>query len=59
MNLNGRYYKRGKYDGSHDDGLVWSTWHGMWYSLKYSAMKIRAPFFIDSESGDGENSQAS
>uniref|UniRef100_A0A8C5T0U3 Fibrinogen C-terminal domain-containing protein n=1 Tax=Malurus cyaneus samueli TaxID=2593467 RepID=A0A8C5T0U3_9PASS len=56
-NLNGRYYRRGKYSGSHDDGMVWSTWHGMWYSLKYSAMKIRAPFFVDSESGDGENSQ--
>ncbi|KAI1241900.1 hypothetical protein IHE44_0005404 [Lamprotornis superbus] len=52
VNLNGRYYKRGRYKGPHDDGLVWSTWHGMWYSLKYSAMKIRASFFIDRESGD-------
>ncbi|XP_050189294.1 fibrinogen-like protein 1 isoform X1 [Myiozetetes cayanensis] len=59
VNLNGRYYRGGRYKGSHDDGMVWSTWHGMWYSLKYSAMKIRAPFFVDSESGDGENSQGS
>lgn len=59
VNLNGRYYRTGRYNGSHDDGLVWSTWRGVWYSLKYSAMKIRAPFFVDSESGDGENSQGS
>ncbi|XP_009941123.1 fibrinogen-like protein 1 [Opisthocomus hoazin] len=59
VNLNGQYYRTGRYNGSHDNGMVWSTWHGMWYSLKYSAMKIRTPFFIDSESGDGENSQGS
>lgn len=59
VNLNGRYYRTGRYNGTHDNGMVWSTWHGMWYSLKYSAMKIRAPFFVDSESGDGENSQGS
>ncbi|XP_068786044.1 fibrinogen-like protein 1 isoform X2 [Struthio camelus] len=59
VNLNGRYYKTGSYNGSHDNGIVWSTWHGVWYSLKYTAMKIRAPFFIDRESGDGENSQDS
>ncbi|OXB77194.1 UNVERIFIED_CONTAM: hypothetical protein H355_012561, partial [Colinus virginianus] len=52
VNLNGRYYKTGRYQGPHDNGVVWSTWHGMWYSLKYSAMKIRSPFFVDSESGD-------
>lgn len=59
VNLNGWYYRTGRYNGSHDNGIVWSTWHGMWYSLKYSAMKIRPPFFVDRESGDGENSQGS
>ncbi|XP_062981342.1 fibrinogen-like protein 1 [Elgaria multicarinata webbii] len=55
-NLNGIYYKNGKYTGSLDNGVVWSTWQGPWYSLKYTAMKIRPPSFLDGESGDGETS---
>ncbi|XP_042313623.1 fibrinogen beta chain-like [Sceloporus undulatus] len=53
-NLNGLYYKKGKYTASSDNGVVWSTWRGLWYSLKYTAMKIRLPSFVDRESGDGE-----
>ncbi|XP_061478384.1 fibrinogen-like protein 1 [Rhineura floridana] len=53
-NLNGQYHRKGKYTGSSDNGVVWSTWRGLWYSLKYTAMKIRLPTFVDRESGDGE-----
>lgn len=34
--------------------MVWSTWRGLWYSLKYTAMKIRFQSFLDGESGNGE-----
>ncbi|XP_053141036.1 fibrinogen-like protein 1 [Hemicordylus capensis] len=54
-NLNGQYYKKGKYTGSFDNGVVWSTWRGLWYSLKYTAMKIRLQSFADVTSGDGEH----
>uniref|UniRef100_A0A8C6XID3 Fibrinogen C-terminal domain-containing protein n=1 Tax=Naja naja TaxID=35670 RepID=A0A8C6XID3_NAJNA len=53
-NLNGRYYKKGTYSGPFDNGVVWSTWRGLWYSLKYTAMKIRFQSFLDGESGNGE-----
>ncbi|KAH0621920.1 hypothetical protein JD844_023668, partial [Phrynosoma platyrhinos] len=53
-NLNGLYYKKGQYTASSDNGVVWLTWRGLWYSLKYTAMKIRLPSFVDRESGDGE-----
>ncbi|XP_075052613.1 fibrinogen-like protein 1 [Mixophyes fleayi] len=43
-NLNGLYYK-GPYTSKTDDGIVWYTWHGWWYSLKYVAMKIRSANF--------------
>ncbi|CAH2300293.1 Hypothetical predicted protein [Pelobates cultripes] len=43
-NLNGLYYK-GPYTSQTDDGIVWYTWHGWWYSLKYVAMKIRPANF--------------
>ncbi|PIO25756.1 hypothetical protein AB205_0182590 [Aquarana catesbeiana] len=43
-NLNGVYYK-GPYTSKTDDGIVWYTWHGWWYSLKYVAMKIRSANF--------------
>ncbi|XP_077333508.1 fibrinogen-like protein 1 [Lithobates pipiens] len=43
-NLNGVYYK-GPYTAKTDDGIVWYTWHGWWYSLKYVAMKIRSANF--------------
>uniref|UniRef100_A0A8C0JDJ9 Fibrinogen C-terminal domain-containing protein n=1 Tax=Chelonoidis abingdonii TaxID=106734 RepID=A0A8C0JDJ9_CHEAB len=55
-NLNGQYYKTGNYTGRHDNGVVWSTWHGLWYSLKYTAMKIRLPSFVDVGSGNGKSS---
>ncbi|XP_013908268.1 PREDICTED: fibrinogen-like protein 1 [Thamnophis sirtalis] len=53
-NLNGRYYKKGTYSSPFDNGVVWSTWRGLWYSLKYTAMKIRFQSFLDGESGNGE-----
>ncbi|XP_069600493.1 fibrinogen-like protein 1 isoform X7 [Ranitomeya imitator] len=43
-NLNGLYYK-GPYTSNTDDGVIWYTWHGWWYSLKYVAMKIRSVNF--------------
>ncbi|KAM4052444.1 fibrinogen-like protein 1 isoform 2-T2 [Anomaloglossus baeobatrachus] len=43
-NLNGLYYK-GPYTSNTDDGIIWYTWHGWWYSLKYVAMKIRSVNF--------------
>ncbi|XP_043927596.1 fibrinogen-like protein 1 [Protopterus annectens] len=55
-NLNGKYYVGGNYTGKHDNGVIWSTWHGYWYSLKYTAMKIRPLSFMDMiGSGDGAN----
>ncbi|KAM4701759.1 fibrinogen-like protein 1 [Discoglossus pictus] len=52
-NLNGVYYRNGNYSGEDDNGIVWSTWHGLWYSLKFTAMKIRRPTFLDVASGNG------
>ncbi|XP_037687151.1 fibrinogen-like protein 1 [Choloepus didactylus] len=39
-NLNGLYY-RGPYTAETDNGVVWYTWRGWWYSLKSVTMKIR------------------
>ncbi|KAM9470366.1 fibrinogen-like protein 1 [Clarias gariepinus] len=39
-NLNGLYYN-GPYSAVTDNGIVWYTWHGWWYSLKTVEMKIR------------------
>ena len=42
-NLNGIYYN-GTYTGilnGYPDGMIWSTWRGMFYSLKFSEMKLR------------------
>ncbi|XP_023577802.1 fibrinogen-like protein 1 [Octodon degus] len=44
-NLNGVYY-RGPYTAETDNGVVWYTWHGWWYSLKSVVMKIRPDDFI-------------
>ncbi|XP_027709427.1 fibrinogen-like protein 1 [Vombatus ursinus] len=44
-NLNGLYY-RGAYTGETDNGIVWYTWHGWWYSLKSVVMKIRPSDFV-------------
>ncbi|XP_075055153.1 fibrinogen-like protein 1 [Mixophyes fleayi] len=54
-NLNGLYYKNGNYTGNLDNGIIWSTWHGLWYSLKFTTMKIRHPSFLNAGSGDGVN----
>ncbi|KAK1804093.1 hypothetical protein P4O66_020136 [Electrophorus voltai] len=43
-NLNGLYYK-GPYSAVTDDGIVWYTWHGWWYSLKSVEMKFRPSDF--------------
>lgn len=40
-NLNGHYYK-GPYQAMTDDGVVWYTWHGWWYSIKSVVMMVRA-----------------
>uniref|UniRef100_A0A2K5CRH1 Fibrinogen-like protein 1 n=1 Tax=Aotus nancymaae TaxID=37293 RepID=A0A2K5CRH1_AOTNA len=44
-NLNGFYYS-GPYTAKTDNGIVWYTWHGWWYSLKSVVMKIRPNDFI-------------
>lgn len=43
--LNGRYYPSGYYNSVTDDGVVWYTWRGWWYSLKTSIMKLRPTAF--------------
>lgn len=43
--LNGLYYPRGHYSAWSDNGIVWFTWRGWWYSLKTSVMKIRLTDF--------------
>ena len=40
-NLNGHYYK-GPYQAMAEDGVVWYTWHGWWYSMKSVVMMVRA-----------------
>lgn len=47
-NLNGVYYK-GPYSAVTDNGVVWYTWHGWWYSLKSVVMKIRPAYFEPNE----------
>ncbi|KAK2849528.1 hypothetical protein Q5P01_009362 [Channa striata] len=39
--LNGLYYPNGYYSAPTDNGIVWYTWRGWWYSLKTSIMKLR------------------
>ncbi|XP_041800263.1 fibrinogen-like protein 1 [Chelmon rostratus] len=43
--LNGMYYPNGHYNALTDDGIVWYTWRGWWYSLKTSIMKLRPTDF--------------
>ncbi|CAL8334111.1 unnamed protein product [Lota lota] len=40
-NLNGHYYM-GPYEALAEDGVVWYTWHGWWYSIKSVVMMVRA-----------------
>ncbi|XP_008315530.1 fibrinogen-like protein 1 [Cynoglossus semilaevis] len=40
-NLNGHYYN-GPYQAMTSDGVVWYTWHGLWYSIKSVVMMVRA-----------------
>ncbi|KAG5263421.1 hypothetical protein AALO_G00264660 [Alosa alosa] len=47
-NLNGVYYQ-GPYSSVTDNGIVWYTWHGWWYSLKSVVMKIRPSYFEPNE----------
>ncbi|XP_038611155.1 fibrinogen-like protein 1 [Tachyglossus aculeatus] len=44
-NLNGIYY-HGPYTALTDNGVVWHSWHGWWYSLKSVRMKIRPGDFV-------------
>ncbi|KAM9846401.1 fibrinogen like 1B [Aulostomus maculatus] len=54
-NLNGKFYRRGRYKGQYDNGVVWGTWKGLWYSLRHTTMKFRPLFFLDTVgSGAGE-----
>ncbi|KPP76920.1 hypothetical protein Z043_103698, partial [Scleropages formosus] len=43
-NLNGLYYQ-GPYTAVTDNGIIWYTWHGWWYSLKSVHMKVRPAYF--------------
>ncbi|KAM3869229.1 fibrinogen like 1B [Diretmus argenteus] len=55
-NLNGKYYRGGEYKGQYDNGVVWGTWRGLWYSLRHTTIKVRPLVFLDSVgSGAGEN----
>ncbi|XP_026226072.1 fibrinogen-like protein 1 [Anabas testudineus] len=55
-NLNGKFYRNGKYKGQYDNGVVWGTWKGLWYSLRHTTMKVRPQFFLDDigSGGGGE-----
>ncbi|TDH04962.1 hypothetical protein EPR50_G00137990 [Perca flavescens] len=46
-NLNGKFYRTGKYKGQYDNGVVWGTWKGLWYSLRHTTMKVRPLVFLD------------
>ncbi|XP_017273444.1 fibrinogen like 1B [Kryptolebias marmoratus] len=54
-NLNGKFYRRGKYKAEYDNGVVWGTWKGLWYSLRHTTMKVRPLVFLDAAgSGAGD-----
>ncbi|MED6235738.1 hypothetical protein ATANTOWER_032495 [Ataeniobius toweri] len=54
-NLNGKFYHRGKYKAEYDNGVVWGTWKGLWYSLRHTTMKVRPLFYLDiAGSGAGD-----
>ncbi|XP_012674318.2 fibrinogen-like protein 1 isoform X2 [Clupea harengus] len=49
-NLNGHHYN-GPYQAVTDDGLVWYTWHGYWYTIKSVVMMIRPEGLEEPEAG--------
>ncbi|XP_008425406.1 fibrinogen like 1B [Poecilia reticulata] len=54
-NLNGKFYRRGEYKAEYDNGVVWGTWKGLWYSLRHTTMKVRPLVFLDiAGSGAGD-----
>ncbi|XP_060942043.1 fibrinogen like 1B [Limanda limanda] len=54
-NLNGKFYRSGKYKNQHDNGVVWGSWKGLWYSLRHTTMKVRPLVFLDVDgSGAGD-----
>ncbi|XP_063074760.1 fibrinogen-like protein 1 [Engraulis encrasicolus] len=55
-NLNGRHYT-GPYQAMTDDGLVWYTWHGYWYTIKSVVMMIRPEAFEMPEEEQDKNEQ--
>ncbi|XP_038555831.1 fibrinogen-like protein 1 [Micropterus salmoides] len=50
--LNGMYYPNGHYSALTDDGVVWYSWRGWWYSLKTSMMKLRPSDFTTDPTDD-------
>ncbi|XP_069748635.1 fibrinogen like 1B [Narcine bancroftii] len=56
VNLNGKYYRHGNYTAKYDNGIVWNTWKGWWYSLKFTTMKVRPLYYLATfGSGDDGN----
>ncbi|XP_036393587.1 fibrinogen like 1B [Megalops cyprinoides] len=53
-NLNGKFYRGGEYKGRYDNGVVWMTWRGLWYSLRHTTMKVRPLVFMDSMGSGSE-----
>ncbi|XP_007890996.1 fibrinogen-like protein 1 [Callorhinchus milii] len=47
-NLNGLHYNGGAFSSRTDNGIIWYTWHGWWYSLKSTVIKIRPSEFVPS-----------
>ena len=46
-NLNGKFYRGGEYKAKNDNGVVWGTWRGLWYSLRHTTMKVRPQHSMD------------
>ncbi|XP_010869361.1 fibrinogen-like protein 1 [Esox lucius] len=52
-NLNGKFYRGGPYQGRYDNGVVWGTWRGLWYSLRHTSIKLRPLLTLDRVAGSG------
>ncbi|KAM9499459.1 fibrinogen like 1B [Salvelinus alpinus] len=52
-NLNGKFYRGGVYKGLYDNGVVWGTWRGLWYSIRHTTIKLRPLLSLDSLAGSG------